>query len=174
MKKAFILLYCAATVLLLADGLALAGDRCTCEDWDKDGRFGVVLNGRVLKGNVGNYDECMRYARALDKCPAAEPAVPSLKCTCEDWDKDGRFGVVLNGNVLKSNVGNYKDCMRYAGTVDKCRVDQPAVSSLKCTCEDWDKDGRFGVVLNGRVLKGNVGNQQDCLRYAATLGKCRP
>ena len=42
------------------------------------------------------------------------------KCRCEDWDSDGRFGVVLNGNVLRSNIGPYEECMRYLASLGQC------------------------------------------------------
>jgi hypothetical protein len=94
------------------EGTAVSGNRCTCEDWDDDGRYGVVLNGRVLRGNVGSYGDCMGVANELKPCTA--------QCTCEDWDDDGRYGVVLGGKVLRGNVGTYGECMRLANDLEQC------------------------------------------------------
>ncbi len=50
-----------------------SGNACTCEDWDKDGRFGVVLykgvgSPKVLKANKGHYYDCTAYKSKLSKC----------------------------------------------------------------------------------------------------------
>ena len=34
--------------------------RCTCEDWDHDGRYGIVRDGQVLQGNIGPLEQCRR------------------------------------------------------------------------------------------------------------------
>lgn len=54
--------------------------------------------------------------------PARTPDTPSDGCRCEDWDHDGRFGVVLSGNVLRSNIGPYEACMRYLESLGQCSV----------------------------------------------------
>ena len=46
----------------------MARNNCSCEDWDNDGRFGIVLNGKVLKSNVGDYSACMQLADGLPEC----------------------------------------------------------------------------------------------------------
>lgn len=103
--------------------------RCTCEDWNKDGLYGVVLNGKVLSANYGPYAKCMDYARSLSQCrsapPVSQPEKPPTSknvCTCEDWDRDGRYGVVLNGKtVLSPNVGAYDRCMSRARSISQCQ-----------------------------------------------------
>lgn len=94
-------------------------DRCTCEDWDKDGRYGVVLNGTtVLMPNYGTYDQCVDFKLTLGKCGASRGR---FGCTCEDWNRDGRYGVVLNGRtILRANYGNYNQCVSYARTLPGC------------------------------------------------------
>ena len=71
----------------------------------------------------------MDYARSLRQCrsvPQAErprqPTVSGNSCTCEDWDKDGRYGVVLNGKtVLAPNVGSHHQCMSRAQSMRQCQ-----------------------------------------------------
>ena len=101
---------------------------------------------------------------------------PGTDCTCEDWNYDGKFGVVLKGKILKSNIGPYEVCMHYAATLSQCRAedlrpDRPP--GTDCTCEDWNNDGKFGVVLKGKILKSNIGPYEVCMRYAATLSQCQ-
>jgi len=48
------------------------------------------------------------------------PVMRKNKCTCEDWDNDGRFGVVLDRRVLRSNYGTYTQCMNFADTLKEC------------------------------------------------------
>lgn len=103
--------------------------RCTCEDWDRDGRYGVVLSSKILAGNYGPYAKCMQYAQSLSQCRSAQPVAkpktpppPRNACTCEDWDRDGRFGVVLNGKtVLAPNVGSVESCKARAQAFSQCR-----------------------------------------------------
>lgn len=66
------------------------------------------------------YSTCMRTARPIQSHPM--PVTPQKRnCSCEDWDGDGRFGVVLNGTkVLKSNIGSRIQCQRYANTMSQC------------------------------------------------------
>ncbi|MGM0611822.1 MAG: hypothetical protein ACQES5_12185 [Thermodesulfobacteriota bacterium] len=100
-------------------------------------------------------------------------------CTCEDWDKDGRFGAVLHKfkidkKVLKSNIGDYKQCAAYKSSLSRCngKIDF-------CACEDWDKDGRFGMVLyevkkySPRVLKSNIGDYYKCTAFKSKLSQCK-
>lgn len=103
----------------------------------------------------------------------------SIQCTCEDWNHDGSFGVVLNGSILHANYGPYSECLTYARSLNRCRIDKapppPKVTPKKgsCTCEDWDRDGRYGVVLNGKtVLSPNVGSYEHCLRRLKSLSGC--
>lgn len=143
---------------------------CTCEDWDKDGRFGIVKNSskkissKVLRGNIGNYYQCVSHKKKYRN-------TATKYHSCEDWDKDGRFGLVRyrlkdkapKGKVLKSNHGNYYKCSTYKSKLRACK--SPAL----CTCEDWNKDGRFGVVkyqgkkVNSKVLRSDVGPYARCL-----------
>ena len=60
MKKLFVAMLSTVAIALIVNGHATAEDRCTCEDWDRD--------GKVLKGNVGRYDDCMRFAEKMTQC----------------------------------------------------------------------------------------------------------
>jgi len=112
-----------------AAGVTAATLLCTCEDWNRDGLYGVVLNGQILSANYGPYPKCMEYARSLSQCRSTppvskprKPVAPRNACTCEDWDRDGRYGVVLNGKtVLAPNVGSYDQCMSRARSIGQCR-----------------------------------------------------
>jgi len=42
-----------------------------------------------------------------------------------------------------------------------------------CRCEDQDDNGLFGVVLNGHVLRSNVGSKSACMQLADSLAECR-
>ncbi len=79
-------------------------------EYRKDGSLISITsywNGKVIKSK--------RYT-------SSSASVKSRNiCTCEDWDGDKRYGVVLNNKVLKSNVGTYNRCMRVTSTLDKCR-----------------------------------------------------
>ncbi len=182
---------CTISAFLLASTIStasMAGSLCTCEDWDKDGRYGVVLNrdGKksVLQSNRGDYSECMGILATLEQCQTVPVSEPNASlCTCEDWDKDGRYGVVLNSDgkksVLKSNRGDYNQCMEVLATLDQCQTaPAPDLNASPCTCEDWDKDGRYGVVFNSdgkkSVLKSNRGDYSQCMAVLATLDQCKP
>jgi len=100
-------------------------------------------------------------------------------CTCEDWDKDGRFGAVLHKlkidkKVLKSNIGDYKQCAAHKSSLNRCNGKLDL-----CACEDWDKDGRFGIVLykvkkkSPRVLKSNIGDYYKCNAFKPSLSRCK-
>ena len=55
--------------------------------------------------------------------PVVRPSNPVMRhnrCTCEDWNNDGRFGVVLGRKVLRSNYGTYAQCMNHADTLKEC------------------------------------------------------
>ncbi len=143
---------------------------CTCEDWDKDGRFGIVKNLNekistvVVKGNTGNYYQCVSKKRKYKNTSTKYYA-------CEDWDKDGRFGIVQYNlrdklpkpTVIKSNYGNYYKCTEHKSSIGVCKA--PSL----CTCEDWNKDGRFGIVKykgvkkQTKVLQSNIGTYASCL-----------
>lgn len=163
-----------------------SSSRCTCEDWDGDGRFGVVLNGKAIASNIGSRAACQQHAAGLERCHAEEPSTPRPEepgrniCTCEDWDEDGRFGVVLDGRAIASNVGSYSECMRRAATIDRChRTDKheaspPAGAGTACSCADWDNDGRYGVVHDGKAIAPNVGTPAECRRRAAGMSQCNP
>lgn len=143
---------------------------CTCEDHDKDGRFGIVkhpnkkYSTRVVKSNIGNYYQCVSQKSRYRNTSARY-------YSCEDWNKDGRFGIVQHNlkekapkpSILKSNHGNYYSCTAYKSSLSQCK------GNSLCTCEDWNKDGRFGVVKypgkkkGSKVLKSNIGTYAQCL-----------
>lgn len=146
-------------------------------DYEKGDRYHAFYSCLTWK----SCDELKRIQRQDDKLKRTQRQDdrPNTKnsCTCEDWDKNGQYGVVLNGNtVLAPNVGSLWECNQYSETLGRCsgsiEKKESGGTNLICTCEDWDKDGRFGVVLNGRVLRSNVGTRGACLKYAQTLGSC--
>ena len=112
---------------------------------------------------------------------AADTVSAQSLCTCEDWDTNGSFGVVLYQTtgapyrtVLEPNIGNYYQCLSSIASFGACG----AAINL-CACEDWDTDGRFGVVLyrgmknkKPKLLRPNVGNFYDCTAFKASLPQC--
>jgi hypothetical protein len=107
-------------------GIAYAGSVCTCEDWNSNGSFGVVSYQKVgtvkrdiIDANIGRYDKCMSFKSTLSICN-------QQVCTCEDWDKDGRFGAVVyfglnkTRKLLKGDVGDYYDCVSYKSSLSQC------------------------------------------------------
>ena len=74
-------------------------------------------------------DRTSKYAQSLSQCRSAQtvakpktPPPPRSACTCEDWGRDGRFGVVLNGKtVLAPNVGSVESCKARAQAFSQCR-----------------------------------------------------
>lgn len=114
---------------------------------------------------------------------SAPPSQPKAQrtqspCTCEDWNRDGLYGVVIGKEILVANYGTPEECQRYAKTLAACRADsapakeKPKPSPSACTCEDWDRDGRYGVVYKGRVLAPNVGSPAACMSRAKTFSQC--
>ena len=146
------------------------------------------MNQRVRAWNKAYMDRQAQSGRAnvLD-IPSATPQQPRpdatavMLCTCEDWNRDGLYGVVLKGEILSANYGPYAKCMDYARSLRQCRSipqaerpRQPTASGNSCTCEDWDKDGRYGVVLNGKtVLAPNVGSHNQCMSRAQSMRQCQ-
>ncbi|MCI5208227.1 MAG: hypothetical protein D3910_05420 [Candidatus Electrothrix sp. ATG2] len=48
---------------------------CACYDWDNQGQFGVTLytagikkTGRLLRGNIGTYQQCMAVRSSKQQC----------------------------------------------------------------------------------------------------------
>lgn len=115
----------------------------------------------------------------LFSIPATVQAEKSINyCTCEDWDKDGRFGAVvhklkINKKVLQSNIGDYGDCAYTKSGMSSC-----SGNINYCACEDWDKDGRFGVVLyeikkyKPKVVKSNIGDFYKCTAFKSSSSRC--
>jgi hypothetical protein len=115
--------------------LKTAGMICSCEDWNKDGDFGVVIGDEIISANYGPYDKCMEFARELPVCKSskgvskAKPPVTAKKpiqkkpmlCTCEDWNRDGAFGVVKGKEIVAANYGAYPECMKYAQGLAVCQ-----------------------------------------------------
>ena len=135
---------------------------------------------RLAERNRQNAADAARSSTSSDH-NAPDTAPVAMSCTCEDWNKDGLYGVVKNGEILSANYGPYPKCMDYARSLSQCRA-TPAVSQAKppptsknvCTCEDWDRDGRYGVVLNGKtVLSPNVGTYDRCMSRAQSISQCR-
>jgi len=54
--------------VMITPNPVMARNNCTCEDWDNNGRFGVVLNNKVLRSNVGSYSKCIEAAESLKEC----------------------------------------------------------------------------------------------------------
>ena len=108
-------------------GTAYAGSVCTCEDWNNNGSFGVVayqatgnVTKKIVKGDIGKYDACMSFKSSLNICT-------NNVCTCEDWDKDGKFGAVVyfgvskTRKVLDGDYSNYYDCIDYKSSLSQCQ-----------------------------------------------------
>ena len=112
---------------------------CTCEDWNNDGQYGVVIGKEIIAANYGPYPKCIEYARALPVCKASQnhqskqrantevankekaPVKKTMVCTCEDWNKDGQYGVVIGKDIISANYGPYSDCMAYARGLSVCK-----------------------------------------------------
>jgi hypothetical protein len=130
MKKLLSLLSIALFLILITLPATVQAEKsinyCTCEDWDNDGRFGAVahkleINKKVLKSNIGDYGDCASTKSGMSSCSG------NIKyCACEDWDKDGRFGVVLyeikkyKPKVLKSNIGDFYKCTAFKSSSSRC------------------------------------------------------
>jgi len=126
--------YGAFLLVLTLNAFAADRDgRCTCEDWDRDGRYGIVIheNGRkkVLRSNDGSYDECQQAAADHPACrprggrPDDGGGRRHTVCTCEDWDHDQRYGVIHYDNkrrVLRPNYGPYASGILYARGLPQC------------------------------------------------------
>ena len=72
-------------------------------------------------------------------------------CRCEDWDSNGSFGIVLNGNVLKSNLGAYSACVQLADTLPECR-----------SRPDVIVPSNSGVPQDGGGVVARIDNQDPC------------
>jgi hypothetical protein len=112
---------------------------CTCEDWNRDGQYGVVIGKEIISANYGPYPKCIEFARALPVCQATRSdhskkssetaagkqaeslAEKPMICTCEDWNRDGQYGVVIGKKIISANYGPYTDCMAYARGLAVCR-----------------------------------------------------
>lgn len=142
---------------------------CVCEDRDQDGRFGIVRHpypttGRnVIAGNIGNYFTCRNQLSGY-------PTSADRYLSCDDYDNDGRYGVVAHqlvpqaaqAEVLQANYGNYYACTQQLSSYSQCQ------GSTYCGCVDANQDGRFGIVwvnstlVSTRVVQGNIGNYGSC------------
>lgn len=154
------------------------GGFCACEDRDEQGQFGVVLYQKakavVISPNRGTYYDCTSSKSNLEECTQG-----SNYCACEDHDNDGRFGVVLygqtTGRVTHPNQGNYYQCTSFKTSLGACKE-----ARNYCSCEDRDKDGRFGVVLytgvnqnDSEVIRPNQGTYYHCVSLKADVPQCR-
>ena len=99
-------------------------------------------------------------------------------CQCEDQDGDGRYGIVHysrygGSRVIAPNLGPLRRCERMMSRHAACHEER----RTSCSCEDWDGDGRFGVVLNGpngsEVLEPNIGPSRRCLRVMRRIPRCQ-
>ena len=122
----------ASTSTVARENMKRGGMLCSCEDWNRDGKFGVVIGKEIITANYGPYQKCMEYARALPVCQAkkspvrtpAKTAPPPKKlkmvCTCEDWNRDGSYGVVIGKKIISANYGPYDKCIGYARSLSVC------------------------------------------------------
>lgn len=173
----------AGYLLLLGAAHAQTTGFLHCVDSEFDGRFELVqlemapsvLDPTVLYPNLASYSSCQRTLRTLGECTGQGDL-----CSCQDHDGDGRFGVVkyprpaTNRVVLQANVGNYQGCeARRRGVRD--------TGTQYHTCEDYDEDGRFGIVrhnvapiLQPAILaRPDYGTYQDCTMFTRTFDGCR-
>ena len=99
-----------AGVIMVSSGLAHAA--CSCADYDGDGRYGIVDRGRVIAGNIGSRERCLRSIPNFPQCGAPI----AYRYYCADWDGDGRYGIVRetlsNGQkiVVRPNLGSRGLC----------------------------------------------------------------
>lgn len=89
---------------------------------------------------------------------------------------DGHEKVLKGDNALVFlSSRNYID---YDGrrwrTTDKYKAwNERRVNAGYCACEDWNHDGLFGVVRNGKLIQPNYGPYIQCMIYAGTLKACK-
>jgi len=120
--KAAAIVFC--TVSMFSNVHSASLGLCHCEDWNKDGRFGVVLREpgnapKVMRPNVGTKNQCRDAARTIAACKTGY-------CKCEDWNHDGYFGLVkyydTGGNeVLRPNYGSLHQCNELLRGHPDCR-----------------------------------------------------
>lgn len=98
----------------------------TCDDYDNDGRFGIVQHwfdvqlepATLAHNNYGPYQSCVEYAQSFRGCQR-----PGY-CGCVDNDDDGRFSIyIMPGEVVRvnhfdHNLGNYQACFRRMNFAD--------------------------------------------------------
>ena len=153
-----------------------------CIDAEFDGRFELVqlemapsvLDPTVIYPNLASHSSCQRTLRTLGGCTGQGDL-----CSCQDYDGDGRFGVVkyprpaTNRVVLQANIGNYQGC-------EARRREVRDTGTQYHTCEDYDEDGRFGIVrhnvapiLQPAILaRPDYGTYQDCTMFTRTFDGC--
>lgn len=173
----------ALAALLAAPALAGTDTLYVCQDRDNDGRFGLVevlmeparRDAEVLRGNIGTYQSCVAAISGQSACNGSDTL-----CACEDRDRDGRFGIVRHPypatgrNVLAGNVGNYFSCQDRMNTY-------PSANDRYLTCDDYDNDGRFGVVAHqlapetapAQILQANYGNYYACTQRISAFSQCQ-
>lgn len=179
----FLSRFSAIAVLLIIPTLSQADTLLVCEDRDNDGRFGLVevtlqpaaAEASVVRGNIGTYQSCVAAIGQQSACNGS-----STLCACEDRDQDGRFGIVRHAypttgrSVIAPNLGNYTTCQAQMNSY-------PSASDRYLTCDDYDNDGRYGVVSHqlvpqaaqAQVLQANFGNYYACTQQISAYSQCQ-
>ena len=135
--------------------------------------------GYAKKSSQPKQAKQTKQSKAAPKPPqkTAKPSQPIHQAnklreflTCEDRDQDGRFGVVRYtldqysspAAVIRPNLGNYYTCR------SRLKTDQGCKGNYTCSCEDWDGDGRFGIVryqgkvAESKIIRANIATYYEC------------
>ena len=121
-------------------------NRCSCEDWNNDGEFGVVLGRKVLRSNYGTYAQCMNFADTLDECIGPDPIRPSNS---------------VMGGGIDAKVEGMEQCKYGSGGWDKkyghyyCKVSfslhNTTNKRIRMTSGWYEKQDNIGKVDRGRL-----------------------
>ncbi len=135
--------------------------------------------------NRNEADRLWSQALALEKTGnfiSARKMLQSSLSICAD-SKRAAYDETLRKKWLNSAIGKAVDGVKNRQTPTsapergRSDVASPQATpkkkgTLVCTCEDWNKDGAYGVVLGKEIITANYGPYAKCMAYAATLGVC--
>lgn len=135
--------------------------------------------------NRNEADRLWQQVLALEKAGNFSSARKMLRNSlsiCAD-PKRAAYDETLKKKWLNSAIGKAVDGVRTERSPTRLqeRTDNEIAAPkaapkkkgvLVCTCEDWNKDGAYGVVLGKEIISANYGPHAKCMAYAATLGVC--
>ena len=177
------------TLTLFSVGSVVEAAPCTGNDWqptfvhdldNPDGPWYVTPNGQFEKLRIVNnldwtphacdlinrsgvrdrrgYSNCQQYTR--------------VQCGCGRGLSEGNATCA----TFLARHNNAQPVLPYVTyttrEADVIRHQSPVMRKNKCTCEDWNNDGAYGVVLGRRVLRSNYGTYAQCMSFAGTLKEC--